>query len=107
VGCDIELVEPRSAAFVEQFLTAAEGRTIAAAADPALAANLCWSAKESLLKALRVGLARDLRELEVRAGEGHFEIDDLAGGGRHAGRWQRLGAHVITVVVIASATLSG
>lgn len=62
VGCDLELVEPRSAAFVRDYFTAAERRFIR---DDDLRANLLWSAKESALKVLRTGLRRDTRTVEV------------------------------------------
>ena len=68
VGCDLELVEARSAAFVRDYLRPREQALVVSAAawgGAPLVANLCWSAKESALKALRVGLARDPRELEV------------------------------------------
>ena len=68
VGCDLELVEPRTPGFVADFLTAAEQRLVAArpAGDERdAAANLIWSAKESALKVLRTGLRRDTRSLEV------------------------------------------
>ena len=58
VGCDLELVEPRSAGFVHDFLTRAERDRVARSADPDAAANLFWSAKESALKVLRTGLRR-------------------------------------------------
>jgi 4'-phosphopantetheinyl transferase len=69
IGCDLELVEPRSEAFVADYLTALE-RAAVAAAEGAEArhrlANLIWSAKESALKVLRTGLRRDTRDVEVR-----------------------------------------
>lgn len=65
VGCDLELVEPRSAAFVTDHLTGSERRAVAWAADPSVTANLIWSAKESALKVLGTGLRRDTRSVEV------------------------------------------
>ncbi len=66
VGCDVEIVEPRSDAFVRDYLTEPERRLVAAA-GPARdkAANLIWSAKESALKVLETGLRRDTRSVEV------------------------------------------
>jgi 4'-phosphopantetheinyl transferase len=66
VGCDIEVVEPRSDAFVRDYLTPAERRVVAGA-GPARhkAANLIWSAKESALKVLGTGLRRDTWSVEV------------------------------------------
>src|SRR5215469_6885501 len=70
VGCDVEIVEPRSDAFVRDYLTPAEQR-LASAAGPARdqAANLVWSAKESALKVLTTGLRRDTRSVEVTVAE--------------------------------------
>jgi 4'-phosphopantetheinyl transferase len=70
VGCDVEIVEPRSEAFVRDYLTQAEQRLVGAA-GPArdAAANLIWSAKESALKVLGTGLRRDTRSVEVTIAE--------------------------------------
>jgi 4'-phosphopantetheinyl transferase len=66
IGCDVELVEPRSDAFVRDYLTEAE-RAVIAGTGPSrdLVANLLWSAKESALKVLETGLRRDTRSVEV------------------------------------------
>jgi 4'-phosphopantetheinyl transferase len=102
VGCDLELVEPRSAAFVRDYLTDAERLLVAGWDDPHLAANLVWSAKESALKVLHTGLRRDTRSVEV-------EPADWPGGGWHSlsvravegrtfpGWWRRFGAFLLTV----------
>jgi len=70
VGCDVEIVEPRSDAFVRDYLTQAEQQLVGAA-GPArdAAANLIWSAKESALKVLGTGLRRDTRSVEVTVAE--------------------------------------
>jgi 4'-phosphopantetheinyl transferase len=84
-GCDLELVEPRSDRFARDFLTEAEREFLAARphGDPRdAAANLVWSAKESALKALRTGLRRDTRSVEV-AIEGTVET-------ARRGRWEPL-----------------
>src|SRR5436305_121242 len=66
LGCDLELVEPRSAAFVRDYLTPAEQALVEAAPemDHPFLVNLIWSAKESALKALRTGLRLDTRSVE-------------------------------------------
>jgi 4'-phosphopantetheinyl transferase len=105
LGCDLELVEPRSAAFVRDYLTAVEqayvrGRPPGPARD--LAANLLWSGKESALKVGRTGLRRDTREIEVRPdppgpdGWGTLAIHDLAGVDL-TGYWRCEGQFVFTV----------
>jgi len=67
VGCDVEVVEARSQAFVTDYFTEREAAAIRrlAAPDAVLAANLIWSAKESALKALGEGLRMDTRRVEV------------------------------------------
>ncbi len=62
-GCDLELVEPRSAAFVDDYFTAEERALIVDTppSDRPLLLALLWSGKESALKALRVGLRLDTR----------------------------------------------
>ena len=106
LGCDLELVEPRSAGFVSDFLTAAEQGLVASAGPGGardLLANLVWCGKESALKVLRTGLRRDTRSVEVSfpAGgivEGWAPMSVRAvEGAVFPGWWQRFGAFVLTV----------
>jgi 4'-phosphopantetheinyl transferase len=104
VGCDLELVEPRSPAFVRDYLTAGEAAVVEAAGpDRDLLANLVWSAKESALKVLRTGLRRDTRSVEVnldgRAPDGGWSrLRVRAEEGREfAGWWARFGPFLLTV----------
>jgi 4'-phosphopantetheinyl transferase len=105
VGCDIEIVEPRSEAFARDYLTEPEYRLVGAA-GPArdLAANLLWSAKESALKVLRTGLRRDTRSVEVtvadlRPPEGTWSPLSVraAEGAVFPGWWRRSGQFLFTV----------
>lgn len=67
VGCDLEAIEPRSQRFVDDFFTAREreaAQQVGARLRDRFVA-LTWSAKESALKVLRVGLRRDTRSVEV------------------------------------------
>lgn len=65
VGADVEQVEPRSEAFVHDFFAPEE--VIAWAQAPRdrrdLVAGIIWSAKESALKTLRLGLTVDTRHV--------------------------------------------
>jgi 4'-phosphopantetheinyl transferase len=67
LGCDLELVEPRSDAFVADYFTAEEQALVAKASAPdrSCLATLIWSAKESALKALHEGLRLNTRYVTV------------------------------------------
>jgi 4'-phosphopantetheinyl transferase len=102
LGCDLEIVEPRSEGFVADFLTHAEQEYVAAQADPDAAANLLWSAKESALKVLRTGLRRDTRSVEVApgtavAGAWAPLTVRAAEGPEFDGWWRRDGRFLLTV----------
>ncbi len=105
VGCDVELVEPRSDAFVRDYLTDAERRLVGAAGlDRHKAANLIWSAKESALKVLGTGLRRDTRSVEVALAElnpaqrtwSQLEVRTNEGA-VFPGWWRQSGAFLVTV----------
>ena len=108
IGCDLELVEPRSALFVRDWFTAAEQRWVADVDDHDLAANLVWSAKESALKVLRTGLRRDTRSVEVRFADAATTGDAWTAlsvvteeGDEFPGWWRRFGDFVLTVAAAA------
>src|ERR1035437_6399085 len=67
VGCDLELLEPRSGAFVREWLAPGEQRMIysCGAAQRVLLANLFWAAKEACTKVRRQGLALNVRRAVV------------------------------------------
>ena len=107
IGCDLELVEPRSDNFVQDFFTSSE-RTVVAdppfGASPDLLANLIWSAKESALKVLRTGLRRDTRSVEVVLSP-DVQVDGWRAfvtraeeGTSFSGWWRQYGAFLLTVV---------
>jgi 4'-phosphopantetheinyl transferase len=85
IGVDLEAVEPRSAEFVEDFFTPAEAAVWSGLgeAQRPLWANLAWSAKEAVLKALGKGLRLDTRRVEISP-PGRFSTDASLG-------WQPLG----------------
>ncbi|HEX9190297.1 MAG TPA: 4'-phosphopantetheinyl transferase superfamily protein [Vicinamibacteria bacterium] len=109
LGCDLELVEPRSDAFLADFLTAAEQRLVAAAgSDRDLVANLVWCGKESALKVLRTGLRRDTRSVEVSFPEGEAKdgwapmVVRAVEGPVFPGWWQRFGAFVLSLAATSA-----
>jgi 4'-phosphopantetheinyl transferase len=67
MGCDLEMIEPRSDAFVADYFTVEEQALVAyvSAADRDRLLALLWSGKESALKALREGLRLDTRSVIV------------------------------------------
>jgi 4'-phosphopantetheinyl transferase len=107
VGVDLELVEPRSGAFVADFFTDAERDYLRHCADADardVAENLIWSAKESALKVLRTGLCADTRSVEVHltgsaqpGGWAPLEVWTVADQRCLPGWWRRDGAFLLTV----------
>jgi 4'-phosphopantetheinyl transferase len=71
LGCDVERVEPRSAAFCADYFTAEEQSAVARcpAQERDRVLTLLWSAKESALKALECGLRFDTRSVTAGAGQ--------------------------------------
>ncbi len=67
VGADIEQVEPRETGLVHTFFTPAEIAVVDAAVASERDAYITaiWSAKEAVLKTLRLGLRADTRQVEV------------------------------------------
>jgi 4'-phosphopantetheinyl transferase len=110
LGCDIEVVEAKSAAFVADYFTSEEQDLIARSTQDLhpLLASLLWSAKESALKALQVGLRADTRSVAVDtyALEGrlssNYEWHNLtvrsADAGEFHGWWRREDNVLHTVV---------
>jgi 4'-phosphopantetheinyl transferase len=77
LGCDLEVVEPRSDAFAADYFTVEEQELLAQAspADRFQLLALLWSGKESALKALRVGLRLDTRCVAVNPFAGQVSGD--------------------------------
>jgi 4'-phosphopantetheinyl transferase len=75
LGCDLEAIESRSDAFIADYFTIEEQELIAhvSAEHRPLLVSLLWSAKESALKALHVGLRADTRSVVVSPFDPHGE----------------------------------
>ena len=69
LGCDLEVIAPRSDAFIADYFIDSERALIAEApvAQRAWLATFLWSAKESALKALHEGLRLDTRSVHVQS----------------------------------------
>jgi 4'-phosphopantetheinyl transferase len=72
VGCDLELVEPRSDAFVREWLSPGEQALVAGRRDGERAelVNLLWTAKEAAAKVCREGLRLPVRDAVARPAAG-------------------------------------
>ena len=111
LGVDLELVEPRTDGFVEDFFTDAERRYVRGL-EPGEprdeAANLIWSAKEAALKVRQEGLRADTRSVEVeldhnRRADGWAAMSVRAVDGTPMpGWWRRDGVFVLTIVFAAA-----
>ncbi len=82
IGCDLELIEPRSGAFVREWLAPSEQALVGSAApsERPLIANLLWTGKEAAAKVRREGLRLNVRRTVV----------DPFLTGAQPGRWSAL-----------------
>ena len=93
VGCDLELVEPRSGAFIREWLAAPEQALVAGLAGVARdrIVNGLWTAKEAVAKVRREGLRLDVRHAVVDVpppGPGWRALRVQFGGRSTAGWWR-------------------
>jgi 4'-phosphopantetheinyl transferase len=106
LGCDLEMIEPRSECFIGDYFTPDEQSLVAhsLAEERDRVSTLLWSAKESTLKALQTGLRMDtwsviVRPHELSAGEGWHPLEASAAGyqGFH-GWWKQADGFLRTLV---------
>jgi 4'-phosphopantetheinyl transferase len=111
LGCDLEIAEPRCDAFATDYFTIPEQELVAradATDRPALLA-LLWSAKESVLKAMRVGLRMDTRcltvipmsSVQLHTSDAWYPLQVRSGSDRTFQGWWRY-AHPLIRTIIAS-----
>jgi 4'-phosphopantetheinyl transferase len=109
LGCDQEVIEARSEAFVSDYFTESEQALVArvCAAERSRLVTLLWSAKESALKALREGLRLDTRSVTVSPINGAFNLNGwsplqvrYADGRSFHGWWQQ--GHGIVRTLVAN-----
>jgi 4'-phosphopantetheinyl transferase len=109
LGCDLELIEPRSDAFIADYFTAEEQALVVGqpVADRPRFLALLWSAKESALKALRTGLRLDTRCVVVDPMNVSFDhhgwkpLDVRYAGGRVFHGWWMDADNLVRTVVSA------
>lgn len=110
IGCDAEWIEPRGEEFVWDYFSPEERDAIDRVGPSGRSAmvTLLWSAKESVLKALREGLRRDPRGVLValegprdEKGWCGFAAHTLDTGEPFRGWWRVAGGHVYTMALRA------
>ncbi len=86
IGADLEMIEARTETFILDYFTPAERQLVenCPAANRAKLVTLIWSLKESMLKALGVGLRRDTRMVEVN------DLDGIPNSDDDHGSWQKV-----------------
>lgn len=107
VGCDLELIEPRSQAFVREWLAPAEQQLVSSwpTRERPLVTNLIWTAKEAAVKLRRHGLRGDVRALVVSVSNGiesgdgwrRLSVDWGVGNAPTAGWWRVQASWVMTI----------
>ncbi len=106
LGCDIETVQSRDAAFVRDYLCDEELALVSSTAGDRqpLVTTLIWSAKESALKCLREGLRRDTRSVLISlpgievSGWNPLTVLCRESSQKFFGWWRSRGDHVQTIV---------
>jgi 4'-phosphopantetheinyl transferase len=107
MGCDLEIVEPRSEAFIADYFTVEEQALVmrASVADRPRLLALLWSAKESALKALHEGLRLDTRSVIVTPYAAPFDLNGWSPlqvrytGGQVFGGWWQSADNILRTVV--------
>jgi len=104
VGCDLERLEPRSAAFVRDWLAPEEQALVAG--DSTRLPNLVWTAKEAAAKVRREGLRLDVRSAVTRLEDGSQDgwrpiVVEWTGGGLVTRGWWREESQFVMAVARA------
>lgn len=103
LGADVEWIEPRSAAFIRDYLTDGERASIPAG-EADLYVNLIWSAKESVLKAQKTGLKIDPLRIDVviertKINDSGWQRFRVNGMNAYHGMWRLCGSFVLTLAI--------
>jgi len=105
IGCDLEVIQPHDARFMDDYMLPDEGAAIARAPleQQPLITTLIWSAKESALKCLREGLRRDTRSVRIEIADARtpgwnpFTAHCLQTGRLFYGWWRPSGSSIQTI----------
>ncbi|MBN8636608.1 MAG: 4'-phosphopantetheinyl transferase superfamily protein [Anaerolineae bacterium] len=125
VGVDLEHIEPRIDAFVEDYFTPEEQASIHQCEDKDRLITLLWSAKEAALKALHIGLNIDVRAINCSLGMeaaedwnpltvSYAQPDSLTTNwydgvpktsrGQASGWWRQEGEYMLTLIALQTET---
>jgi len=109
IGCDLELIEPRSEAFLSDYFLDSEQAFLSGVppGEKDLYANLLWCVKESVMKATGEGMRLHPREIGVEVldlviSKKEWNLTTAKVGSlplRFLGKWRREGAFVIVAIV--------
>ena len=113
LGVDIERIAPRAPEFAADYFTARELAQVAASPPHERDATitLIWSAKEAALKALRLGLTVDTRQVSIELSERrnstlawaplgvHSTLPQAERAGGLHGWWWIVGEYVLTLAL--------
>ncbi len=110
IGCDLEMIGRRGEEFVIDYFTAAERASVDrldTAGERSRVVTVIWSAKESALKALGVGLRMDTRDVQVGldtvvarpTGEAIWHPMVVCAPDRRFNGWWRVDADRVTTIV--------
>ena len=117
IGADLEKIDARTETFVLDYFTPAECQLVKVYSDEtrAVVVTLIWSLKESMLKALGVGLRWDTRAVEVSGLQDSLSENDGMGGWQSIqvaeakaservwmGWWQRRDPFILTLAGFAA-----
>ncbi len=107
LGCDLELIEAHSEAFIRDYFTMDEQAIIAAShkGERQALVALIWSTKESALKALTTGLREDTRSVSVYSPHHSVgsrcwtELDVRLSGGRQLSGWWQTSDRLLRTII--------
>lgn len=108
IGCDLEWIEPRSIHFINDYFTTSEINYIEQHPKQRnLLANLIWSAKESTLKLLQLGLNLDTRHITINNIEYNEDSDwknlsiTVKENKNIYGTWKEMNGYIFTIACLS------
>lgn len=108
IGCDLEVIEPRSEAFLSDYFLESELAFLSGIPldQKDLYANLFWCVKESVMKATGEGMGLHPRRVEVEISDMDVAAKIIPEVGEFKGKWRREEDMVMGIVIGGGATIS-